>query len=423
MRDVVLLGSTGSIGTQALEVVAEHSDRFRVVGLAAGGGSIPLLAQQVLDTSPRVVAVTRASAVQDLQLALYAEASRRGWASGQVRLPRILAGPDAAAQVAAEPSDVVLNGITGSAGLPPTLAALRAGRVLALANKESLVIGGPLVKAAAAPWQIVAVDSEHSALAQCLRGGRAEEVDRLVLTASGGPFRGWSRERMADVTPEQALAHPTWAMGRVVTTNSATLVNKGLELLEAHLLYDVPLDRIDVVVHPQSVVHSMVQFVDGSTLAQCSPPDMKLPIALGLSWPDRTPRAARPCDWSTARSWTFEPLDEEAFPAVRLARRAGRIGGSASAVFNAANEECVDAFHARRIGFLDILDVVEQVLDEHCRPAGSGPASGPDVGSRLVGTDSLRLADVLAADGWARRRAAELTGGSASNRTGRERTG
>ena len=365
MRDVVILGSTGSIGTQALEVIAAAPERLRVVGLAAGGSQIGLLARQALDTGAKVVGVSRATAVQDLQLAFYAEASKRGWATGGMRLPRILAGPDAATEVARMACDVVLNGITGSTGLAPTLAALESGSILALANKESLVVGGPLVTRAAAAGQLVAVDSEHSALAQCLRGGSAAEVDRLILTASGGPFRGRTREQLADVTPAEALAHPTWDMGRVITTNSATLVNKGLELLEAHLLYGVDLDRIDVVVHPQSIVHSMVQFVDGSTLAQCSPPDMKLPIALALSWPERLPGVARPCDWSTASSWTFEPLDQEAFPAVELARTAGRLGGTAPAVFNAANEICVDAFHDGRIGFLQILDIVSQVLGQH----------------------------------------------------------
>ena len=402
MRDVVILGSTGSIGTQALEVIAEHSDAFQVVGLAAGGGQIELLARQALDSGARTVAVSRPTNVQDLQLALYAEVSRRGWAEGKVQLPRILAGPEAAAELAAMPCDVVLNGITGSTGLAATLAALKAGRILALANKESLVVGGSLVTRAARPGQIVAVDSEHSALAQCLRGGAASEVDRLILTASGGPFRGFTREQMSDVTPDQALAHPTWNMGRVITTNSATLVNKGLELLEAHLLYGVELDRIDVVVHPQSIVHSMVQFVDGSTLAQCSPPDMKLPIALGLSWPDRLRDVAQPCDWGTASSWTFEPLDRSAFPAVELAREAGRLGGTAPAVYNAANEVCVDAFHDGRIGFTQILDIVEVVLREHA-------GSGRDVGSKLVASDQLTLEMVLAADAWARAQATDLT--------------
>ena len=416
VRDVVILGSTGSIGTQALEVIAGRSEDFRVVALASGGARVGLLAEQALAVGARVVGLTRATAVQDLQLALYAEASRRGWSSGDARLPRILAGPDAAAEVAGLDCDVVLNAITGSAGLRPTLAALAAGSTLALANKESLVVGGPLVIAAASAGQIVAVDSEHSALAQCLRGGRAEEVDRLVLTASGGPFRGRSREQMSDVTPAEALAHPTWDMGRVVTTNSATLVNKGLELLEAHLLYGVDLDRIDVVVHPQSVVHSMVQFVDGSTLAQCSPPDMRLPIALALGWPDRVPGAASPCSWNRAATWTFEPLDEVAFPAVALARRAGRLGGTAPAVFNAANEECVDAFHAHTIGFNDIVDIVTAVVDEHAvgvqAPAATrgAPVSDGDVGSRLVGSSDLDLETVLAADRWARMRAGTLSG-------------
>ncbi len=423
VRDVVILGSTGSIGTQALEVIAEHPEEFRVVGLAAGGSQVALLARQALETGAKVVAVHQATAVQDLQLAFYAVAKERGWATGDATLPKILAGPDAATQLAAMPCDVVLNGITGSAGLTPTLATLAAGTTLALANKESLVIGGTLVTAAATPGQIVAVDSEHSALAQCLRGGTAAEVDRLVLTASGGPFRGRSRAEMADVTPQQALAHPTWSMGRVITTNSATLVNKGLELLEAYLLYGVDLDRIDVVVHPQSMVHSMVQFIDGSTLAQCSPPDMKLPIALGLTWPDRLVGAAPSCDWTRASSWTFEPLDEEAFPAVELARRSGRLGGTAPAVFNAANEECVDAFHDGRIRFLDILDIVAAVLDEHTGADAVSVAAGPadagstdttsagDVGSSLVASPDLTVEVVLAADCWARARARVLARG------------
>ena len=406
MRDVVILGSTGSVGTQALEVIAARPADFRVVALAAGGRNTALLASQVLATGAQLVGVTRATAVQDLQLALYAEAARRGWSRGDVRLPRIVAGPDAAAKVAAEPCDVVLNAITGAAGLAPTLAALRAGTRLALANKESLVIGGRLVTREAVPGQLVPVDSEHSALAQCLRSGSTAEVDRLILTASGGPFRGRTRGELRDVTPAQALAHPTLDMGRMVTTNSATLVNKGLELLEAHLLFDVPLDRIDVVVHPQSVVHSMVQFVDGSTLAQCSPPDMRLPVALGLGWPDRVPGAAHPVDWTTASSWTFEPLDEVAFPAVSLARRAGSAAGSAPAVFNAANEVCVDAFHDGGIGFLDIVDVVGRVLTEHLNRA---PDSATDVPSLWRSDDDLTIEGVLAADAWARERARQLT--------------
>jgi 1-deoxy-D-xylulose-5-phosphate reductoisomerase len=287
-------------------------------------------------------------------------------AEGKVQLPRSSQAQQRPPSWRRCHATVVLNGITGSTGLTATLAALEAGRILALANKESLVVGGALVTRAARPEQIVAVDSEHSALAQCLRGGAAAEVDRLILTASGGPFRGMTREQMVDVTPDQALAHPTWNMGRVITTNSATLVNKGLELLEAHLLYGVGLDRIDVVVHPQSIVHSMVQFVDGSTLAQCSPPDMKLPIALGLSWPDRLGGVARGLrledgiQLDRLSLWTMWR-----FPAVELARQAGQLGGTAPAVYNAANEVCVDAFHDGRIGFTQILDIVAAVLEEH----------------------------------------------------------
>lgn len=396
-RNVVILGSTGSIGTQALEVIDERRDRFQVVGLAAGGSDVALFARQILDFSPRVVAMAKATAGQDLQLALYAEAKRRGWNSGDFALPKILLGPDAATKLARLECDVVLNGITGSAGLLPTLATLETGTTLALANKESLVIGGRLVTEAAAPGQVVAVDSEHSAFAQCLRSGRADEVRRLILTASGGPFRGRSRDELTDVTVEQALAHPSWAMGRVVTINSSTLVNKGLELLEAWLLYGVDLDDITVVVHPGSIVHSMVEFHDGATIAQVSPPDMKLPIALGLGWPERVADASEPNDWSRPVQWIFEPLDDEAFPAVELARRCGKAAGSAPAVFNAANEVCVDAFCDGRIGYLDIVDTVAAVVDEHLALAGQ---DGGHITDELMSVDG-----VLAADAWARDRA------------------
>jgi 1-deoxy-D-xylulose-5-phosphate reductoisomerase len=361
VHEVVVLGSTGSIGTQALVVARRNPDRFRIVGLAAGGGRVDLLAAQALEFGVEVVAVQQASAVQDLQLAFYAEAQRRGYSTGDYQLPKVLAGPDAATEIAAMPCDVVLNGITGSIGLAPTLAALEAGRVLALANKESLIAGGPLVT----PFmeQVRPVDSEHSALAQCLRSGRRDEVRRLVITASGGPFRGRSRDELTAVTPEQALAHPTWAMGPVITCNSATLVNKGLEVIEAHLLFDISYDDINVVVHPQSLVHSMVEFTDGSTIAQVSPPDMRLPIALALGWPERVPEAQPPMDWTVPQALTFEPLDHAAFPAVSLAMAAGRAGGTAPAVFNAANEEAVEAFFAGRLPFLGIIDTVADVLD------------------------------------------------------------
>lgn len=376
MRQVVILGSTGSIGTQAVEVTSARPERFGVAGLAAGGSSVDLLVEQARRLRPAVVAVSDPEAADRV--------------AGELPGVEVWAGPDAATRLAAVETDVVLNGITGAAGLEPTLATLAAGTTLALANKESLVIGGRLVTDAAAPGQIVAVDSEHSAFAQALRTGRGEEVRRLILTASGGPFRGRTREQLRDVTPEQAMAHPTWAMGRVITINSATLVNKGLELLEAGLLYGVDLDDIEVVVHPQSVVHSMVEFCDGSTIAQCSPPDMRLPIALALSWPDRTPDAAAACDWTRAATWTFEPLDNEAFPAVELARRCGRAGELAPAVYNAANETCVDAFCAGRLDFPGIVEVVADVVDAHLSlPAG--PLSVPAV---------------LAADAWARAEAA-----------------
>ena len=390
-RQVVLLGSTGSIGTQAIDIVRANPDAFRVVAVAAGGERPQLLAAQALELGVEAVAVARSSAAEDVQLALYAEAKRRGYDRGEFALPKLLAGPDAAAEVAAWPTaDVVVNGMTGSIGLAPTLAALDAGHLLALANKESLVAGGSLVMGRARPGQIVPVDSEHSALAQCLRAGSPGEVRRLVLTASGGPFRGRTRDQLQDVTPEQALAHPTWDMGPVVTINSATLVNKGLELIEAHWLFGIGYDAIDVVVHPQSVVHSMVEFVDGSTIAQASPPDMRLPIALAMGWPDRVPDAAAAVDWTSASSWQFEPLDATTFPAVQLARDAGLRGGTSPAVFNAANEEAVAAFVAGRVPFLGIVDTVARVVTEH------DSLSSPTVD------------DVLAAEHWARTRAREV---------------
>jgi 1-deoxy-D-xylulose-5-phosphate reductoisomerase len=390
-RDVILLGSTGSIGTQAADIISRNPDRFRLTGIAAGGGHPEQLARQAIDLGVAVVAVASPAAVPDLRAALAMVGSADG---ARRKLPELIAGPDAIADLAARPCDVVLNAVTGAIGLGATLAALRAGRVLALANKESLIMGGPLVAGLAAPGQIVPVDSEHSAIAQCLRGGRAAEVRRLIVTASGGPFLHRPRAELADVTPEQALAHPTWNMGPVITVNSATLVNKGLELIEAHLLFGIGFDRIDVVVHRQSVIHSMVEFTDGSTLAQASPPDMRIPIALALGWPDRVADAAAAVDWTTAHTWTFEPLDEEAFPAVPLARQAGAAGGTMPAVYNAANEVCVAAFLAGQIPFAGIVDTVAQVVSEHHDPAGH----------------AVELADVLAADGWARDRARELTG-------------
>jgi 1-deoxy-D-xylulose-5-phosphate reductoisomerase len=411
-REVVILGSTGSIGTQALDIIRRNPDRFRVTALAAGGGNPELLARQAAEFGVAAVAVADPGAVPAVQAALRALFSRTDSrttppppprapdgsrpapapSAPPVGGPEVLAGPDAVCEVAEWPCDVVLNGVTGAAGLRATLAALDAGRMLALANKESLIIGGPLVTSRAKPGQIVPVDSEHSTIAQCLRAGRESEVRRLVLTASGGPFRGWASGRLEAVTPQQALAHPTWNMGPLITVNCATLVNKGLEVIEAHLLFGFSLDRIDVVVHPQSIVHSMVEFADGATIIQASPPDMRLPISLGMAWPDRVADAAPGLDWSTATSWTFEPLDDAAFPAVALAREAAAAGGTAPAVYNAANEACVADFLAGRISFPRIVDTVARIVSEH------------DTAHAAVTT----VADVLAIDQWARRRAQEL---------------
>lgn len=372
---MLILGSTGSIGTQALEVIEANPDRFEVVGLAAGGGNAELLARQRAQTGVTDIAVADPAAAHTL---------------GDVAFT----GPEAATRLVESVAetvgvDVVLNALVGALGLQPTLASLATGARLALANKESLVAGGPLVLKAAAPGQIVPVDSEHSALAQCLRGGSPEEVARLVLTASGGPFRGWTAEALEDVTPEQAGAHPTWSMGPMNTLNSASLVNKGLELIETHLLFGIDYDRIDVVVHPQSIVHSMVTFTDGSTLAQASPPDMKLPIALALGWPDRIAGAAAACDFATASTWEFEPLDHAVFPAVELAREAGRRGGCLTAVYNAANEEAAEAFLAGRLRFPAIVRTVDSVL----RAADQWAA------------EPATVDEVLDAQRWARERA------------------
>ena len=356
MRRVIVLGSTGSIGTQALDVIRANPRRFELVGLAAGSNT-ELLARQ----------------------------------AEEFRVDDTALGADEAQSLVRDvEADVVLNAITGSIGLGSTLEALKAGRTLALANKESLIVGGELVLAAASPGQIVPVDSEHSALAQALRSGSKDEVRRLVVTASGGPFRGRNRAELADVTPAEALAHPTWDMGRVVTTNSATLVNKGLEVIEAHLLFDVDYDDIDVVVHPQSIVHSMVEFIDGSTIAQASPPDMRLAISLGLDWPHRVGGVGRPMDWTQATQWTFEPLDDDAFPAVGLAKAVGRAGSTFPAVYNAANEQAVDAFHEGRLPFLGIVDTIAAVVDAHEPP------------------DQLTVASLSEAERWARERADRL---------------
>lgn len=372
---MLILGSTGSIGTQALEVIAANPDRFEVVGLAAGGGNPELLARQRAETGVQSVAVADRAAAQRIGDVGYS-------------------GPDAVTHLVQDTAektgvDVVLNALVGALGLEPTLAALATDARLALANKESLVAGGPLVLKAARPGQIIPVDSEHSALAQCLRAGGPDEVARLVLTASGGPFRGWSTDQLRAVTPEQAGAHPTWNMGPMNTLNSASLVNKGLELIETHLLFGIGYDDIDVVVHPQSIVHSMVTFTDGSTIAQASPPDMKLPISLALGWPARVPASAAACDFSTASTWEFEPVDTTVFPAVELARHAGKAGGCLTAVYNAANEEAAAAFLAGRIRFTSIVETIAEVL------SGAGQWAA----------EPATVEDVLEAQRWARQRA------------------
>jgi len=393
-RRVLVLGATGSIGVQALEVLGAHPDRFEVVGLAAGRDDAKLAEQA------DQVGVTRV-ALADRRAAQRLSSSRPDL--------EVLDGPAGVVCLAASDADLCVNGITGAVGLEPTLAALRQGTAVALANKESLIVGGDLVVAAAeraggTDSHLIPVDSEHSALLQCLRGGRREEVSRLVLTASGGPFRGWSREELAGVTPAQALAHPTWQMGPVITVNSASLMNKGLELIEAHLLFDRSWDELDVVVHPQSVVHSMVEFIDGSTLAQLSPPDMRLPIQVALSWPQRTASAFTACDWTQPQELTFEPVDRTSFRALDLAEDAGRKRGTYPAVLNAANEVAVEAFLDGATDFLSMADIVEATLE-------GWEATGPGEPSEIE--------EVLTADRWARAHAADLLGGSTDPRGGR----
>lgn len=365
-KRILILGSTGSIGTQALEVIADNPEKFEVVGIAAGGGQPDLLIRQAqaLNLPPERVAVADRKVAPAIQ---------------EVLGGTVISGPDAAKSLVENvEADTVLNALVGSLGLSATLAALASGAQLALANKESLVAGGKLVLDMAKPGQLVPVDSEHSAMAQCLLAGTRPEVARLVLTASGGPFRDWKREEMWTVTPEQAAAHPTWSMGQMNTLNSATLVNKGLELIEASLLFSIPAERIDVTVHKQSIIHSMVTFVDGATIAQASPPSMKLPISLALDWPNRVPEAQPALDFTQSFSWDFEPVDDATFPAVQCARDVVTRSGTWPAVYNAANEEAAAAFLSGRIAFPQIMDVVEEVLEHADRFAGV-PSTVEDV--------------------------------------------
>jgi len=339
MRDVVVLGSTGSIGVQALEIVAANPNKFRLVGLSGGRKNPQLLMQQAKKFNvPIVGSMAPAPAVTGVQ---------------------VIDGDNSSVEIAALPCDIVLNGITGSIGLGPTLSALGVGNKVALANKESLVAGGELVMKYGAD-RIIPVDSEHSAIYQGLLAGKKSDVRRLILTASGGPFR--ERSDLSEVTVADALNHPTWSMGEVVTINSATLLNKGLEIIEAHYLFDLPYENIEAVIHPQSVVHSLVEFIDGSTIAQASPPNMKGPIAYALSYPDRISKATAAIDWSKSHSWQFLPIDNEKYPAIELAKRCGQLGSGLPAVYNAANEVAVAAFLAGQIKFTAIIDIVEAVV-------------------------------------------------------------
>lgn len=376
IRRVSVLGSTGSIGTQALEVLNQYSDQFELIGLSAGK-NVGLLAEQIKQFRPQKVSVLDEVSAQELKNKI-----------SDIDV-EILVGENASAEIAGIECDVVLNGITGAAGLSATVATLKAGSKLALANKESLVIGGKLVLGLAQEGQIIPVDSEHSALAQCLRGENLKQVKKLILTASGGPFRGKKKEELSKVSVQETLKHPTWNMGPLVTINSATLMNKGLELIEAHLLFGISYDDIQVVIHPQSIVHSMVEFIDGSTMAQASPPNMKVPIALALSWPDRLADISPALDWTRSSCWDFENVDESVFKAITIAKKAGACAGSAPAVMNAANEECVTAFIEQKIPFLSIVEIVQKVLDLHL-------TSGEFLNDEMLNLENLMKSDFQA---------------------------
>jgi 1-deoxy-D-xylulose-5-phosphate reductoisomerase len=382
VRSLAILGSTGSIGTQALDVVRRNPDRFRVVGLGAKGSSHQLLIGQIREFMPPLVAIADEQAVLELKRNL-----------GPIRSVEIISGPGAMEALARETdADMVLNAMVGAVGLAPSLAALQSGKILALANKESLVVGGELIMdlVKGEPDRLVPVDSEHSALAQCLRGERREDLKRVVITASGGPFRGWSREELAKASVKEALAHPTWQMGPKITIDSATLMNKGLEVIEAHYLFRLEYNQIDVVVHPESIIHGIAEFTDGSMIAQMASADMRLPIQLALAFPDRLGAGIQSLNLTALGRMSFEELDREAFPAVDLAYRAGRLGLTYPAALNASNEVAVMAFLEGKIRLVQIADVVAAVLDEH--------DAAPVVSE--VALDR--------ADRWARGRAAEI---------------
>ncbi len=377
MRQIAILGSTGSIGTSALDVIRRHPDRLSAIALTAHR-RWEVLVRQAWEFRPRFVALSDPAAARKADPA---------------QLPpgtSFLRGSDALSEIAVhEDVDTVLVAIVGAAGLRSTWAAAEQGKTIAIANKETLVLAGPLIVDLARRHRatLLPVDSEHSAIFQCLSAGRREEVARIILTASGGPFRTWTREELEQATVEQALQHPTWAMGPKITIDSATMMNKALEIVEARWLFDFPPERITVVIHPQSIVHSLVEFQDGAVIAQMSPPDMRLPIQFALFYPDRLPGPARKMNWAVPYCLEFEPADTERFPALRLGYRVAAAGGTAGAVLNAANEVAVERFLRRELGFLDILRLVEAVLDEH-------KVEYPDA-----------LQPLLDADAWARRRA------------------
>jgi 1-deoxy-D-xylulose-5-phosphate reductoisomerase len=381
MRSVTILGSTGSIGTQALDVVRRHPDRFKVVGLSAAGANQELLVGQIREFLPPFVAIADEEAAAEVQERV-----------GSLRGVELMIGPDAAERMAADTeTDLVLNALVGSAGLAPTLATLQSGKTLALANKESLVVGGELVTdlIKGEPERLLPVDSEHAALAMAMRGERREDLKRVVLTGSGGPFRGWTRAELGRASVKEALAHPVWSMGPKITIDSATLMNKGLEVIEAHYLFDLEYSSIHVLIHPEGLVHAMAEFRDGSLRAEMASADMRLPIQLAMAWPERLSAGIEPVPL-TERPLTFEPVDREAFPAVDLAYRVGGLGLTFPAVMNAANEVAVMAFLEGKIQLTRIVEIVQTVVDEH------EPAS------------VVSIVNIERADGWARIRAAEI---------------
>ena len=381
MRSVAILGSTGSVGTQALDVVRRHPDRFKVVGLSAAGANLELLAGQIREFLPPFVAIADESAAGNVKQKL-----------GAVPGVEIIEGPDASERLADEiEADTVLNALVGSAGLAPTLAVLRSGKTLALANKESLVVGGELVTdlIKGERERLLPVDSEHAALAMAMRGERREDIKRVVLTGSGGPFRGWTRNELARASVKEALQHPVWSMGPKITIDSATLMNKGLEVIEAHYLFDLEYSSIHVLIHPEGIVHAMAEFRDGSLRAEMASPDMRLPIQLALAWPERLATGVEPVPL-TERPLTFEPVDREAFPAVDLAYRVGGLGSTFPAVMNAANEVAVMAFLEGKIALTRVVELVQTVVDEH------DPAP------------VVSIVSIERADAWARGRAAEI---------------